>query len=281
MKSAYIDIGELGYSFYLSAHIKWLNSQGHPASLVVTYPGRRCLYEDWVDRVDNVSDEFYRDFDTGKQQEFKIGRGTSEKFDEYFRAYFNKRLPKGYCVSREMSFDGGKIPDIYAGRRVFVPYPYEERFTGKREILVFTRYRNYELFNRRDIPKKFWIRMIENLCSRFPNHTIRVMGTKKGSYNISEVQRDNYINSIGETSDFQRVIDRCQLADGVVGGDTGPLKFTLLQGIPTFMIGWQWDWMKYQNWLGTKFKFYQITLEAHKEFNDGRAITEAVSFFGD
>jgi len=279
MKQAYIDIGELGYSFYLSAHLRWLMNQGQLVHLVMTYPGRECLYGDWVKEVISVPDEFYKDFDTGKQQEFKIGNGTSDKFDGFFRRYFNLRLPKGYQVSEDMSFDAGRIPDIYANERVFAPYPYKKKLKGRREILVFTRYRNYELFNRRDIPKKYWIKVINTLCDAFPNCMIRAMGTLKGAYNITEIQKDNYINSVGKTSDFQDVIDRCQLAIGVIGGDTGPLKFTLLQRIPTFMIGWQWDWMKEQNWLGTRFKFYKITLEEHKNFNDERAIAEAVSFF--
>lgn len=279
MKQAYIDIGELGYSFYLSAHLRWLMNQGHPAHLVMTYPGRECLYGDWVEKVISVPSGFYRDFDTGKQQEFKIGNGTSDKLDGFFRRYFNVRLPKGYQVSEDMNFDAGRIPDIYANERIFAPYPYKKKLEGRREILVFTRYRNYELFNRRDIPKEYWLRVIGTLCDTFPNYTIRAMGTKKGAYNITEIQRDNYINDVGKTSDFQDVIDRCQLADGVIGGDTGPLKFTLLQGIPTFMIGWQWGWMKEQNWLGTDFHFYKISLEEHRIFDDSRAITEAVLFF--
>jgi len=279
MKQAYIDIGELGYSFFLSAHLRWLMNRGKPVSLVMTYPGRECLYGAWVEKVISVPPEFYRDFDTGKQQEFKIGNGTSDKLDTFFRCYFNLRLPKGYQVSKDMNFDAGRIPDIYANERIFAPYPYKKKLEGGREILVFTRYRNYELFNRRDIPKKYWIKVINTLCDVFPDCTIRAVGTLKGAHNITEVRKDNYINFVGKTSDFQDVIDRCQLAIGVIGGDTGPLKFTLLQGIPTFMIGWQWDWMKEQNYLGTEFHFYKIALVEHREFDDERAITEATLFF--
>lgn len=127
MKSAYVDIGELGYSLYLSAHLRWFMNQGKPIALVMTYPGRRCLYDRWVKKVIDVSPEFYKDFDTGKQQEFKIGDGTSNKLDTFFRRYFNIRLPKGYQVSKDMNFDAGKIPDIYAGRRIFAPYPYRKK----------------------------------------------------------------------------------------------------------------------------------------------------------
>jgi len=279
MKLAYIDVGELGFSIYLSAHVKWLRSQGIQVDLVVTYPDRRCLYENWAEEVIDVPNEFYKDFDIEQQQGFKIGRGISEKLDVVFRNYFNRKLLVDCYVSEDMDFDVDLPEKIYPKKTIFAPYPYKERLIGRKEILVFPRCRKRKLFDRRNLPKEFWVEMIENLCDAFEECTIRTMGTMIGTYNITEVQRDNYVNSVAETLDLQRLIDRCQLAIGAVGGNSGPLKFTLLQGVPTFMIDWNWDWMKHENWLETKFYFHKTTLEELNKFDDREVIVKAISFF--
>lgn len=279
MIPAYIDIGELGFSVYLSAHMKWLKNRGYQAAMVMTYPDRRCLYEGWVGEVVDVPDEFYTDFDIGQQQGFKIGRGIFENLNTFFKYYFNTKLPEGYCVSEDMDFDVSLPEEIYPGKMLFTPYPYKETFTGRKEILVFTRHRDYELFDRKNIPKEFWIRLIESLCSKFKNYTIRAVGTKIGAYNITEVKKNNYVNSVGEVSDLQTLIDRCQVIVGAIGGDSGPLKIMRLQNVPAFIIGWNQRWIRYDNCLGTNFYFYEITLKEHNTFSGKKAIAEAISFF--
>jgi len=279
MKFAYIDIGELGFSMYLSAHIKWLKNQGQLPALVMTYPGRKCLYEGWAEKVISIPDEFYKDFDINCQHGFKISDGTDKKMNSIFRDYFNEKLPKGYCVAEDLNFDATLPQEAYPKERFFIPYPYKEELIGKKEILVFTRFRNYPLFNRKDFPKKFWIDLIEILCTAFPNCIVRAMGTKNGAYNITEIERVNYINFVGKTSDFQKVLDRCQLAIGAVGIDSGPLKFTQLQGLPTFVINWNESWVIHDAcFRHGPFQFYKTDLSQHKTFNDTKAVIEAVSF---
>ncbi len=279
MIPAYIDIGELGFSVYLSAHMKWLKDHGYPVAMVMTYPDRKCLYEDWVEKVINIPEEFYIDFDIGQQQGFRIGRGIHENLNTFFKYYFNTKLPDGYCVSEDMNFDISLPKELYSGKMLFTSYPYKERFTGRKEILVFTRHRDYALFNRKNLPKKFWIDLINSLCNRFRRYTIRAVGTKIGAYDITEVQKNNYVNSVGRVSNLQSLIDRCQVTVGAIGGDSGPLKIMRLQNVPTFIIGWNREWIEYDNCLGKNFYFYEIALKEHNIFNNKVAITEAVSFF--
>ena len=60
MKLAFIDIGELGWSMYVNAHIRWLKQQGEVSVAVITYPDRRCLYEGLADVVIDAPAEFYK-----------------------------------------------------------------------------------------------------------------------------------------------------------------------------------------------------------------------------
>jgi len=284
MKPAYIDIGELDFSIRLSAYIKWLKNQGRPASLVMTYPDRRCLYERWVEKVVNVPDEFYKDFDREYQWGSHIGNGEclEEETQQQLMDYFNKKLPEGYCVAKEMGFTRGFVM-VHCLPKLFVPYPYEEKFTGKKEILVFPRARQISIFSNRNIPKIFYVKLIERLCDTFKDYTIRTMGLKFAAYNITEVKKDNYINSVEEASSLQRVIDRCRVAAGAIGSHSTLLLFTMLQGVPSFIIGKNQVKAERDNWLKTKYCFFSTIMWIFKNWKDEKehekAITKAISFF--
>ena len=276
MKLAYIDIGELGYSLYLSAHIKWLLSQGRPAALVMTYPDRKCLYEDWVEKVVDVPSEFYKDFDIREQKCFKIGNVGGKEL----RAYFNEKLPEGYCVSGDMDFDMWGYHRVYAREKLFVSYPHKKELIGKKEILVIPRCRpNFKPYNLRNLPRVFYIRLIEALCSAFEDCIIRAVGTRAGAYNLIEIKKNNYVNSVGSAPNLQTTIDRCQITIGAVGVYTTILLLAMMQGVPTFGIGHEEQRFEDENWLKTKFNFHKIGEKEYNEFKNERAIANAISFF--
>jgi len=284
MKPAYIDIGELDFSVRLSAYIKQLKNQGQPASLVMTYPDRRCLYENWAEKVVNVPDEFYKDFDRKYQWGSHIGDGKclEEEGQRQLMDYFNKKLPEGYCVAREMGFIHESVM-VHRLSKLFVPYPYEEKLIGKKEILVFPRARQIPVFGNRDVPKIFYIKLINQLCDTFKGYTIRTMGLKFAAYDITEVEKDNYINSVEEASSLQRVIDRCQIAIGAIGSHSTLLVLTMLQGVPSFIIGKNQVKAERDNWLKTKYCFFHTRMWVFKNWKDekeyNKAITKAVLFF--
>jgi len=293
MNFAYIDIGELDFSIRLSAYMKWFHLRGCPAALVMTYPDRRCLYEGWVDKVVNVPDEFYRDFDIRKQWGSRVGgiardtqkeeREEDKRENKIFFEYFNKKLPEGYCVSKEMSFIHGFSEMMTGKNKLFIPYPYGEQLVGKKEILIFPRARQTFPQNNRNIPKIFYIKLIDRLCGEFKDYIIRTMGLKFAAYDIVEIEKDNYINSVEENSSFQKMINRCQLAVGAIGSHSTPLLFTMLQGVPSFIVGRDREKIERDNWLRTRFYFFGVGRWIFAEWKDEKkhaeAIDKAVLFF--
>jgi len=263
---AYVDIGELGWSLYLSAHLRWLKAQGKPVSLVVTLPDRKCLYEGIADEVLDVPPKFYTDFKDQPQTCFGLG----EISDKELRGYFDRKLPPGYCVADLFSFhhlvyhpDFGKenYRSTIKKQTIYIPYPHKKEVQDKKEILVFPRCRQSQQVNAhlRNLPQSFYVELINALCKEFQEFTIRTMGVVSGSYSI-ELDQTNYINSVTEVGDIQNVIDACQSAKAAVGSQSALVKLSLLQGIPTFIVGHEKKrHAEDENWMGTKVGFYEIS----------------------
>lgn len=262
MRTAFVDIGELGWSLYLSAHARWLKRQGRPMSLVITLPDRMCLYEGLADAVRAVPADFNREFGQTIASCFGLEGVPADRL----RGYFNRMLAPDYSVSDEMTFRCRPYwPYAYKGKFLYASYPYKTELSGPKEILVFPRWRNAV---NRNIPKNFYIMLLSLLCDKFQDCIIRTIGVSNGAYDIYEVKKENYANLVGENSGLQDFIDRCQVAVAAVGSQSAPPKISLLQGVPTFMIGHERDrHVSQDNWAGTKVGFYEIPRASYDKFN--------------
>ena len=108
--------------------------------------------------------------------------------------------------------------------------------------------------------------------------TIRTIGTHIGAYDI-HIHKPTYVNSIGKGQSLQDLIDRCQLAVAAVGGQSAPPKITLLQGIPTFMMGHDTKrHTEIDNWLNTRVGFYTITRNDYAVINQIDCTNEMIEF---
>ena len=287
MKEIFLDIGELGWSLYLSAHLRWLKTQGKLADAVMCLPGRECFYEGLVDKIFQL--EWKRRAERLAQDCF----GFYGLPDHKLRAYFNARVPAGYQLSEEQPLTGFSWKDIFKDEMIFEPYPYKNKSLAKlsetiamKEILVFPRYRDAFPFSVKNLSRTFYVSLISKLCDEFPDYIIRTMGTKGGAWNITYdysdpgVAKPNYINHIGKTPTIQALIDRCQCAVGAVGSQSAPPKIMLLQGVPTYMIG---DSRKRhqeeENWMETRCGFWEIGIQDYNKFYSWECIEEIVEFF--
>lgn len=278
MKEVFLDVGELGWSLYLSAHIRWLKRQGRAMLAVMVLPERECLYEGLADTIFNPPEEFYKDFDLAQQSCFHFYNTRSSGLR--LRRYFNPRLPSGYYISETQSLDDKVKQRGYRKEMIFEPYSYKTILKGRKEILVFPRYRRGGHFKWRNLPKIFYIDLVNRLCNEFKDCIIRTLGTVSGAYNAIEIPKNNYVNFVGKTPSLQMVIDRCQIAIGAVGSQSAPLKLTLLQKIPTFMIGHdQKRHVEEENWSGTRVGFRKIDKRGYNEFKSEKCIADIVSFF--
>ena len=189
MKEAFVDIGELGWSLILSAHTRWLKRQGQPVALTMTYFDRMCLYEGLANDVRAVPPSFNREFGHGIASGFGLGHIPAE----YVRGYFNKILSPKYLVSGKMSFRCAK--PTFSDQLIFEPYPYKMNHSDRSEILVFPRFRNGV---GRNIPKDFYINLINLICDEFSSCFVRTIGRAGGAYDIEEIRKNNYINYVGK-----------------------------------------------------------------------------------
>lgn len=273
MKLAFVDIGELGWSLYLSARARWLKRQSQPIPLIVTLPDRMCLYEGLANDIGAVPADFNRKFGQAIASCFGLEGISADKL----RSYFNRMLAPNYFVTDEMTFRCKPYwPHAYRDRFLFEPYPYKAKLSGPKEILVFPRWRNSVA---RNIPKSFYITLVDILCDKFQDCVIRTIGASNGAYDIYEIKKENYVNRVGEIANLQDFIDRCQVSIAAVGGQSAPPKISLLQGVPTFMIGHERDrHVKEENWMDTKAGFYEVGKERYGNFNFDECIAKAVSF---
>ncbi|MCK4792823.1 MAG: hypothetical protein KAV87_54340, partial [Desulfobacteraceae bacterium] len=155
-------------------------------------------------------------------------------------------------------------------------YRYKTNHSDRSEILIFPRYRNSVT---RNLPKAFYISMINLICDEFPDCFVRTIGTANGAYDINEVQKNNYINWVGKSESIQDLIDSCQSAIAVVGSQSAPPKISLLQGVPTFIIGHERErHINAENWMRTKVAFYEIRGDSYNNFSSLDCMDKIVDF---
>jgi len=271
MKRMYVDIGELGWSLYLSAHIRWLKQRIDDHIGIMTHTDRHCLYDSIADAVYKVPDDFYEKFNRSKASFFGLAGTPNEKLKNYFVKIF----PPGY---KFMGYFG--CYKTIKDKATFRSYLYNKELNGTKEILILPRCRNTGYHhNLRNLPEIFYVKMINALCDKFPDYTIRAMGIPSGAYNINGIKKANYVNDVREGADLQGLIDRCQVAVAAIGSQSAPPKITLLQDVPTFMMGHQRKrHVDIDNWMSTKVEFYDIPRDEYNSINSEDCINEIVSF---
>jgi len=270
MKKMYVDIGELGWSLYLSAHVRWLRQHTTDYIGIMTHADRRCLYNGIADAIYGLPNDFYIKYRRDTEVYFGL-KGTS---NEDLKNYFTKQLPAGY----ELRGNFGPWKQIRE-KTIFKPYVYDRELNGRKEILVFPRCRNMERPGTRNLPGDFYTMIINTLCDKFPTQIIRTIGIPSGSYSIDKIKKTNYINDVQQDADLQSLIDRCQVAMVAIGSQSAPPKITLLQGVPTFMIGHQKArHIGPDNWMSTKVDFYDVPKENYASINIEDCINRIIAF---
>jgi len=273
-KLAFVDIGELGWSLYLTAHVRWLKKNTNSQVAVISLPDRKCLYRGLADEVVEVPDIFYKKYDIKLQDCFGLNLVDWNELRSFFLPY----VPTDYHLADYVAIGCEKNAKlVFDNRFTYAPYGYSKPPEDKKEIMIFPRYR-FGGWARRNLPRGFYSRLISWLCDEFPALTVRAIGTESGAYDI-KIDRLNYINWIGKSESLQDLIDRCQSAVAAVGSQSSPPKITLLQGVPTIMIGHQEGRHTVgENWLGTKAGFYAVGKRAYAKFDVDDCIAKIILF---
>ena len=262
-KIAFVDVGELTYSLYLSAHLRWLKKNTNDSLVVVTLPDRKCLYEDSADLILDVPWGFLEKF---KSEQNCFGVRLTSRGE--LKGYFKKMIPTDYVIPENFYFNCNL--DFLLNKTIYEPYKYNGKLEGKERILIFPRYRNHPAFSYANLPRTFYVELIEALCDVYPDREVKTIGLNIGSFNLNEIKKTNYINGVRESVNLQGLIDECQLAVAAIGGVSSLPRVSLLQGVPTFVVGIQKKrFTEDDNWLKTKVGFYEII-----EIERGREIVK-------
>lgn len=271
--AAFVDIGELGWSLYLSAHLRWLKKTAAISLAVITSPDRQCLYRDIADITLDVPADFYKNFN-GEQSGFGL---WPIRLRKYLKLYFKRLFPDGYLIPDYFNFDCNR--KFLSNKVIYEPYKYSTKLENGKTILVLPRCRNHATFRSRNLPIEFYEKLINNLCDEFPDCKIKTMGLNSSSYDIGKIKKENYENGIKESADLQRFIDECQIAIAAVGSQSAPPKIALLQGVPTFMIGHEKTrHVQIDNWMNTKAGFFKVDEKAYAYILVKDCISQIIDF---
>ena len=263
MREVLLDVGELGWSFYLSAHIRWLKFMNKPIPAVIVLEGRELLYKNLTDKIWTVDLDSIP-FNVESQNRFTFHNVSGETL----RNHYGQHLIEGYYISKTQPFDCQFWHKIYIGQMLFRPYVSDVVWQGikKNEIHVFPRYRKSKHFSPRNLPKAFYAELLYRLCDEFKDCEIKTVGTKSGAYDI-KIDRKNYMNILGETS-IANLIQGAPLVRCAIGSQSAPLKLMLMQFVPSFMIGHEKKrHTETENWMKTRAGFYEIGKNRYNDFD--------------
>jgi hypothetical protein len=269
MKTAIIDIGELGWSLYLSGHALWLKSQGK-AVYALTFKDRFGLYVDRVEQVIEVSCLLSDQF-KGYSQDGSGFRGLS---DEFVWNTCKRFLPEPCTRDYKFGCDWS-----IRQKAIFQPYVSTlEKYNGRMRILVFPRYRNEVGYSFRNLSKEFYLELCKMLCEEYPDKLITVVGSAQGAYGFDGFRASNFENLVGRTN-IQDVINLCACSVAAIGGTSAPPKISLLQGVPTFIIGHERKrFVEDENWNRTRVGFYDILVDKYQDFDNKDCLSKIKEF---
>ena len=274
-KPIVVDCGELGWSLYLVSHLRFLRGYYAFPMSVMTYPDRQCLYKNVADGVFDIPASFYTEFNTKDQECFGVGPQSHDNHFKLLKYFINGGIPNDYYIPPGFEFRCRTFGFAYKHE----PFPHSKKIIrDKKEILVFPRWRSGR-FTPRNLPLKFYADLIYELCKQFPQYTVRTVGLESGSYKLDKIIAKNYICDVKKKADLQDLIDLCQVAVAAVGSQSVLPKITLLQGVPTFMIGHEAGrHTELENWMKTKVGFYGIGINEYQNFNTQDCIEKIIYF---
>uniref|UniRef100_A0A6M3KIL8 Glycosyltransferase n=1 Tax=viral metagenome TaxID=1070528 RepID=A0A6M3KIL8_9ZZZZ len=268
----FYDIGELGWSIPLSAHINYLLINNSNIKIVIcTSKDRFVLYNGLKVKLISVPEKILNKIkDLDQDGTHLYNHKTKERItNDILYDYFNDYFGDKYEVSKEYG--------EFFNERVFYRFKSSEEskitvmnlFKNNEIILVFPRRRKGK-FGNRNLTKKFYINLCVRLCRDYPFHSIVSIGSKNGSYYLyDEISNENFVDfsywDDEQTLDiFIAMCNYCKVKFAV-GAQSSLPKISLLCGVPTFIIGHQKERHTVDdNWFKTKVEFYNV------DFADGK-----------
>ena len=262
----FYDISELGWSRYISAHINYLTKNGLKVS-VSCDKGREVLYRDVATEILPIPYEYFNKFghllsashhlhDPKLNIEIDDPDVLSKPFVEF---YIDYKVIKNYTK--------------FFGQRIFEPYHHSkesEEFCKQFRncIVILPRSRNAR-FARRNIDLENWIKIIENLTSKFPHLDIISIGGKNGTLDI-DLPIKNYYNLVKNDDNLDILVALCNMNKAITtfGTQSGIMHIATLCKSPSFIVGHDpFDMGMYtENWTNSEIYYFE-SVETEKGYD--------------
>jgi len=285
MKTLYYDCGELGWSLYLLGHLNWLikNKRTNDFS-ICTYKNRRFLYKHlpveilsipfgMSEKIKNFDMDGTHLFDHDKQE-----RINNKFLKELFHHYYGDK----YIIHNEYSkfFDESNHETLLSSLNSLMIT--NEIIGNNKCILIFPRKRIGK-FAKRNLPEEFYIELINEISTKYKDIKIISIGLPSSSYKLTNsIGSNNFIDLTGLDSNEMLELVFTILNTGKVitsvGSQSALPKISLLQKVPTFMIGHEKvRHTETDNWMNTKCGFYELKRDYVIDIQD--CIDKFISFF--
>jgi len=262
----FYDCGELGWSLYLLGHLNWLIKERHATNLsICTYRNRRFLYEHLPMEVLTIP--------YGMSEEIKgldmdgthlFSHDTQERIhNNYLINLFEYYYGDEYVINETYGkFQDGSIHEslnssdqMLSAANIILDY--------KKCILVFPRKRKGK-FGKRNLPERFYIELVNRIHKEFKKIKVVSIGLPSSSYKLSNsISHKNFIDLTTYDKDLMLELVFALLNTGKiiasVGSQSALPKVSLLQKVPTYMIGHEkLRHTKIDNWMNTECGFYEL-----------------------
>jgi len=282
----FYDYGELGWSMYLAAHIKYLTDDGVKDIKICTTKNRFVLYNTLPVQLFDIPNEI-REKTQGLDKDgthlFNHATGERVKHD-VLSFLFQHSFPEYKVVSSYGNF---------LGERTFCPYAASDEaseiaknlFGNAKLLLLFPRFRGKGKFSKRDLPLDFYLALLKELSEVYKDYSIVSVGIMNGSYELGQhVAYSNFVDLVAY--DDEKMLDiliaLCkENAVLAIGSQSSLPKISLLCGVPTYIIGHEEDrHISLENWRNIPAGFYKVPMMDDKyELTDyGDCIGKIIEF---
>ena len=274
----FVDIGELGWSLYLSGHVQWLRRHAPWVDIVVmTLPERMPLYAGGC-RVVFAPVSFSKRYADAQQDGFGLEGVSHKELLDFFSQYADSNdFLQSQGPFKIPSFFRFGCTRFFDGMLEFSPYQtHVDR--SPRRVLLFPRLRPGR-YAARNLPEEFWSALIHELCLELPHKIITTCGRSDGVFRFPQMSYSNFDEKVSDSPSLQNLIDLCAESGVAIGSASAPPKISLIQGVPTFVIGHEKERViAKDNWCSTPVGFHTVEKFKYDEVDTEAAVAEIMEF---
>lgn len=264
IRKLFIDVGEIGWSQMLAAHMKYLVRELKEEVAVCCPSFKNIFYRDITNEIFPLTPEFIKEYGgylpEGNHLYDPVNKVRIMDHNKMFKS-FKDKYPKYEVILNYNKFITESIYEPYIASDAVKEYIM--LMTKRRNvILIFPRYRESK-FQCRNLDLDVWISITNELIKANPDSIIVSIGSEKGSYNLSKyidscnlVDLTLYNNEYG----LSLLVGFCNLNLCIcsIGSQSALVKISLLCGCPSFIIGDEERRHSVdENWMNTDVEFFK------------------------